>query len=269
MISIGTTFNYDIAFKDQLPMIRAAGFSHISLGANIEHADYLSGPVRKTIKAMTEDHGLAICSLHVPFGEDLDISSPDGDISENTVEVYQRCVEAAQFLGAGVVIFHPTRYRGFDNIDLRKKTITRNVERMLGRVGAEDVKLAVENDRFKPSNDVLAHSLDEIIDASYGFCYDSSHDNLVGTTLAFLKRYGSRLLATHISDNHGEKDDHLLPFEGSYDWPGFYTLFFRIPFRGIFLLEVEMRESMFKPADIFLREAFARGRKILRLCNKA
>ena len=268
MISIGTTFNYDIALKDQLPMIKEAGFSHISLGANTEHADYLSVPVRKTIKSMIRDNGLAICSVHVPFGKALDISSPDSSISDGTIETYKRCIEAAQLLGAGIVIFHPTRYMRFDDIELRKRTITRNVERVLGSAGSGDVQLAVENDRFEPSNDVLAHSLDEINDARYGFCYDSSHDNLVGTTFTLLEKYGSRLRATHISDNRGEEDDHLLPFEGSYDWPGFYTLFSRIPYAGIFLLEVEMRESMFKQPEVFLREAFDRGERILHSCGK-
>ena len=269
MISIGTTFNYDIALKDQLPMIREAGFSHISLGANIGHADYLSGSARQTIKAMTGDHGLAICSLHVPFGERLDISVPDRAISDNTVETYERCIEAAQFLGARAVIFHPTRYLQAEHMAQRKKTIVRNVTKLLGGLGPGDVKLAIENDCYGPSNDVLAHSLDEIIDARYGFCYDSSHDNLAGRRLAVLVKYGSRLLATHISDNRGAQDDHLLPFEGAYDWPGFCTLFSRIHYSGVFLLEVEMRESRFKSPAVFLGEAFARGRKILRSCYKA
>ncbi|MBE0432689.1 sugar phosphate isomerase/epimerase [candidate division WOR-3 bacterium] len=268
MISIGTTFNYDITLEDQLPMIRRAGFSHVSLGARIEHSNYLKAAGQRVIRGMVEDHGLAVCSVHTPLGEGLDISSPDNDISDNTVEIYQRCIEAAQFLCAGVVIFHPTRYMKFDDIELRKKTVVRNVERILGGVGTKDVKLAIENDRFGLSNDVLAYSLDEIIDTRYGLCYDSSHDNLVGRPLALLEKYGSRLLATHISDNHGEKDDHLLPFEGSYDWPGFYTLFSRIPFRGIFLLEVEMRESMFKQPEVFLREAFTRGERILSSCRR-
>ncbi len=269
MISIGTTFNYDIALKDQLPMIKGAGFSHISLGANIGHADYLSGTARRNIKAMVMDHGLAICSLHVPFGKDLDISSPDNNISDRTVETYQRCVEAAHQLGAGVVIFHPTRHMRFDNLEQRKRAITRNIEKMLNSAGVEGVKLAIENDRFDPSNDVLVHSLDEITDARYGLCYDSSHDNLVAKTHALLEKCGSRLLATHISDNRGKEDDHLLPFEGCYDWPCFYTLFSRIPFQGVFLLEVEMRASMFKEPEVFLREAFERGERILHSCGKA
>ncbi len=27
-----------------------------------------------------------------------------------------------------------------------------------------------------------------------------------------------RVVTTHIHDNHGEKDEHLLPYEGNIDW---------------------------------------------------
>ena len=27
-----------------------------------------------------------------------------------------------------------------------------------------------------------------------------------------------RVATTHIHDNHGEKDEHLLPYEGTIDW---------------------------------------------------
>jgi sugar phosphate isomerase/epimerase len=86
--------------------------------------------------------------------------------------------------------------------------------------------------------------------------------------LALLKDYGHRLLTTHISDNRGKKDDHMLPFEGVYDWSGFCTVFTRVFFDGVFLLEVEMRESAFLSPAEFLIEAFRRGEKLRKACGK-
>jgi len=268
MISIGTTFNYEIALKDQLPMVKEAGFSHVSLGARIEHSNYLTTAGQKIIRGMVESHGLAVCSIHTPFGKDIDISSPQRDVAYHTVEMYKKCSEAAQYLSARVVIFHPTAYLRSDQIDSRKKTIVRNVEKLLDCIGKTSIRLAVENDSCEPANDVLTYSLDEITDGRYGFCYDSSHDNLVEQPLALLEKYGYRLLTTHISDNRGEKDDHMLPFEGSYDWDGFCKIFSRLGFNGVFLLEVETRESAFESPQQFLGEAFERGERILRTCRK-
>ena len=34
----------------------------------------------------------------------------------------------------------------------------------------------------------------------------------------FIRLIGKRLKATHIDDNHGDKDSHLVPLFGSADW---------------------------------------------------
>ena len=40
-----------------------------------------------------------------------------------------------------------------------------------------------------------------------------------------------RVVTTHIHDNHGEKDEHLLPFEGTIDWDAAFALFAARPNR--------------------------------------
>lgn len=268
MISIGTTFNYGIPLREQLPLIKSAGFTHISIGAKIEHSNYLESEGMKSISAMVDGHGLGVCSIHTPFGKGIDISSPDRAISDRTVEIYQRCIDAAFLLSAHVVIFHPTAYLSSNHIDARKEVLIKNVGKLLEHIGQGYVRLAVENDSYEPANVVLSHSLDEIADSGYGFCYDSSHDNLVERPLALLDTYGHRLLTTHISDNRGKKDDHILPFEGTYNWDGFCKSFPCEVFGGIFLLEVEMRESAYRIPSEFVSEAFSRGEKLRAACTE-
>jgi sugar phosphate isomerase/epimerase len=38
-----------------------------------------------------------------------------------------------------------------------------------------------------------------------------------------------RVVTTHVHDNHGEKDEHLLPYEGSIDWEEALELFSAAP----------------------------------------
>jgi len=267
MISIGTTFNYAIPLRKQLPLIKNAGFTHVSIGARIEHSNYLEDEGRKSIRTMVESNGLGICSIHTPFGKGIDISSSDSAVSDHTVDLYRRCIDAALCLSADVVIFHPTAYLSSDHIDARKAAVVRNVAKLVDHTGKGSVRLAVENDSYEPANDVLSCLFDEISDAGFGFCYDSSHDNLVKQPLALLGKYGCRLLTTHLSDNRGTKDDHMLPFEGTYDWDRFCEIFPHEVFSGIFLLEVEMRESAYRTPAEFLDEAFRRGEKLRKACR--
>lgn len=268
VISIGTTFNYDIPLREQLPMIGRVGFRYISLGARFEHSGYLIASGRKRIRKLVASHGIRICSLHTPFGKNFDISSPDPGKTRRTIDCYRRCIDAAQYLGARVVIFHPTAYKQFDNLDFRKKVIVDNVNRLLDYVHNTEVSLAVENEHFASANEILRFSLDTIPDSKYGFCYDTSHDNLTSHPLKVFQQYGHRLLTTHISDNRGERDDHVLPYEGVFPWTAFCRAFSRIHFSGVPLLEVEMRESGFGSSSEFLQEAFTRGQRLLSACRK-
>ena len=266
-LSIGTTFNYDIPLKQQLAMIGRIGFRYVSLGTRLEHSRYMATAGRNNIKKMIGIHGIKVCSLHTPFGEDLDISSPDSTRKNRTIDCYKRCIDAAQDLGARVVIFHPTAYLQFDALDFRKEVIIENVSTLLDYVRDTGVSLAVENEHFIAANDILRFSLDHIHDSRYGFCYDTSHDNLTRYPLKIFKDYGHRLLTTHISDNRGKRDDHTLPYEGSFPWPAFCRIFSKIHFNGIPLLEVEMRESAFSSASEFLQESFNRGQRLLVACR--
>lgn len=52
-----------------------------------------------------------------------------------------------------------------------------------------------------------------------GVCFDCGHWELIEPgKLSVLERFADRLIATHIHDNFGAMDNHLLPFDGRLDW---------------------------------------------------
>ena len=267
-LSIGTTFNYSIPLKDQLPMIKAAGFTHISLGANLEHSGYLDPARRRELKQRLAENGLRVCSVHAPFLRNMDISSPDQAVARSSLDQVNQSIDAAADLDAGIVIFHPYADQALDD-PRRKDILTSQVIAMFDHIADRNVRLATENLPVEVLNEILIHSLNIIGSPRYGLCYDSSHDNLTSQPMAILRRYGKRIITTHISDNRKEKDDHMLPFEGTYDWDQFTSAFSRLKFTGVFLLEVEMRESAFKEPAEFLQQARQRGQTLLERAGKA
>lgn len=67
--------------------------------------------------------------------------------------------------------------------------------------------------------DDLLDLVDAFDDPRVQVCWDFGHANLVGyDQCAALRVVGKRLKATHFADNHGVKDEHLLPFYGDIDW---------------------------------------------------
>jgi sugar phosphate isomerase/epimerase len=49
-------------------------------------------------------------------------------------------------------------------------------------------------------------------------CFDTGHAHLAGGVQSAFRTLRDRIGAIHLHDNHGEKDEHLLPFEGVIDW---------------------------------------------------
>ena len=41
-----------------------------------------------------------------------------------------------------------------------------------------------------------------------------------GDVIDAIETLSGLLVATHVHDNHGRRDEHLAPFEGTIDWPG-------------------------------------------------
>jgi len=66
--------------------------------------------------------------------------------------------------------------------------------------------------------DVLCDLVDSFHSTSAKVCYDTGHAHMCGHVLGRdILRLGNRLVATHIADNHGREDEHLLPFYGTID----------------------------------------------------
>jgi sugar phosphate isomerase/epimerase len=77
-----------------------------------------------------------------------------------------------------------------------------------------------------------------------GFCLDYGHSHMTGNTLGLLQRVGHRLVYTHLADNLGEHDDHLMFGEGAVPWREVLTATLAIGYSGPFTVEFPVRESM-------------------------
>jgi sugar phosphate isomerase/epimerase len=49
-------------------------------------------------------------------------------------------------------------------------------------------------------------------------CFDAGHAHLDGGAQESLEAVRDLVATTHLHDNRGERDDHLLPYEGTIDW---------------------------------------------------
>ena len=85
----------------------------------------------------------------------------------------------------------------------------------------------------------LAHLIEEELDGlDVGVCLDYGHAHLMGDLGEAIETLSGHLWTTHVHDNGGKRDDHLVPFAGSIDWDAAMMETQKIGYDGPLMFEV-------------------------------
>jgi sugar phosphate isomerase/epimerase len=71
-----------------------------------------------------------------------------------------------------------------------------------------------------------------------GVCLDFGHAHLQGDVVDAIETLSGVLVATHVHDNQGRRDEHLAPFDGTIDWAGALVALQKIGYEGMMMLEL-------------------------------
>ena len=141
-----------------------------------------------------------------------------------------RCLEATKILGARWMVVHPTNLPHAPEYSARaaKEANLTYLAPLIERAKALGIGLAVENmvdnrgtrPRYGGRDPYeLLELIDTIHDDAVGICVDTGHAHTAGLDVAeYIRLAGNRVRATHIDDNRGGADSHLIPFYGTIDW---------------------------------------------------
>ncbi len=93
--------------------------------------------------------------------------------------------------------------------------------------------------------------------ADVGICFDFGHARLMGNLVDAIETTSGFVITTHVHDNRGRDDDHLVPFEGTIDWAEALTALQKVGYDGTFLFELASQSA---PLDVLRRAQEARRR---------
>ena len=155
--------------------------------------------------AVKEELGLGYVLSHAPYPRD---SRP----SEASNASILRSLFYAERLGVPVIIIHPVKGSLEENVDY--------FSLFLGKYQGP-VRIAIENmegdDEISDVETLL--ELTSALGERTGICLDTGHLHMRGGDISgFIRKAGSRLIATHIADNDGKSDQHFLPGFGTIAW---------------------------------------------------
>lgn len=240
---------YDEGMRETLGWVREAGFTHINWNPDAGSSYMLAQAEIAFTAAMVRDAGLKVKSLHASNGRNpvsevrtrqnatpafedrKDIGSVHDWQRQSGVELLQNRIDLATALGSPDAILHiditDKVFRTADTEAAFFDPFWRSLDELQPYCIERGVKIAVET-LMGASADSWLRLYDLLFDRYppefLGLCLDIGHWHIVaGDDLSILDRHGDRLIATHIHDNFGATDDHLLPFLGTIDWDAVTT----------------------------------------------
>jgi len=205
--------------------------------------------------------GLYIENVHIPFF-DSQVLWTDSKEGEEAEKLIVDTLEDCKVHGIKKAVLHPSGWKlktDINQIGLdRFKRLVKEAER-------RNIILALEN---ISDSKVLDYLFDEIKSNHLKFCYDNGHEHIFSRSENLMIKHKERLTGLHLTDNNGEDDDHLLPFEGTFDWTKFNQTLKSIEYDGPLSFEVgwQLDHDVKKYSDdAYIIELKRRAQKILSL----
>jgi len=242
--------------RDQLREVSAAGFEAIELFALRTHLDYHSDGAIAQLQHDLAASRLVLDSVHAPtsdsflngrWGASLNLASPDETARRWAVDETLKSLYVARRVPFSVLVVHPgiPRAQQQTPTDNNRDAVRRSVEEVVAAARPLGVTVAVElipNTLAKP--EVLVHFVEDVLDAgAASICFDTGHAHLGGDVIDAIETVSEHIAALHAHDNHGRDDEHLVPFEGTIDWPGALTALQKIGYDAPVVMELVTRGS--------------------------
>ena len=255
--------------RDHLVHVAAHGFEALELFATRAHFDYHDDSARAQLAEWLSDTRLQLHSVHAPAFEALRRGRWVGAFSNAAADETRRRAalaeaEAAlalarhvpfQFLVTHVGVPASEAIGGDNNRDAAR----RSVEELAALAAKVNVRVAIEviPNPLSSAAD-LVHLIEEDLDGlDVGVCLDYGHAHLMGDLGEAIETLSGHLWTTHVHDNGGSRDDHLVPYAGTIDWDAALMTTQKIGYDGVFMLEVGDTGD---PVDVLRRSVKARER---------
>ncbi len=208
--------------------ISQAGIPAIEIFCSLQHLNYRAPERVRELRDMLAEYRLELHSLHSPTERDsapgresgvpISISDTERIRRLDAVDEVKRALEVAEQIPFKFLVQHMGH--GRQSADPRNMDAAFNsIENLSVFAKARGVTIALEN---TPSELGSPSSLQQFaIETRLNdlrLCFDTGHAHMETGVDAAMELMRDRIATSHVHDNHGEKDEHLLPFDGGIDW---------------------------------------------------
>jgi len=210
-----TTDAYDInqPIEERFKHFSTAGFDLIHWGEHWTSEMLYTKAYADHIAQRADQYGIRIQSVH-------GVCRLYGERPFTRQDWYELNTNRIRFIswlhGDGIVLHIPLDHCE-PRFESERDESVRLINRLLPEAQKHHVRLAIENIETRHCRRLFDHLFHIYPPEDLGFCFDSGHANITGE-LDILQRYLDRLIMTHLNDNYGKEDEHLIPGQGTIEW---------------------------------------------------
>lgn len=219
---------------EHLEQIAGAGFQGVEIFCTRSHFEYSMKPEVRAVADALEAHHLKLVSMHAPTSRDLSAMRESGtplSVCEvervrrvEAMDELKRVIDVADDLPYSRLILHMGGSR--ETADPRKRDAAfSTLEHLILHAHHAGVAICVENTTSEMGdpaylrafvNETRLTGLRFNFDIGHAHLADFPEDDRLEKSFAPLRELIS---SVHLHDNHGEKDEHLPPYDGTIAWP--------------------------------------------------
>jgi len=262
-----------------LTKIADAGFQGVEVFASRSHFDYSTRADVRSMAMALADCRLQLASLHAPSSRDLSVNREGGtplSITEvervrrvEAMDELKRVLDVAEDLPFSRLILHMGGSREAANPRKRDAAFS-SLEHLTLHAKHLGVTVCIENTTSEMGEPgYLRAFVDETRLSRLRFNFDIGHAHLAEGPVAdrvakSFEPLRNLVASAHIHDNHGEKDEHLAPYDGTIDWRAALKQFDSTP-TGDLPLTLELKEKTGPDAPSFHEQISAAAKSLDRL----
>jgi sugar phosphate isomerase/epimerase len=256
--------------RDHIAQVAGYGFESIELFATRSHFDYHDTASIDTLAGWLGESGVRLHSVHAPIADALhgeqwgpttySNAAADAARRHAAVREAQAALRIAERIPYEVMVVHlgvPDVMAGDD--DNSRAAAARSAEEIVRLAEPTGVRIAFEvipNDLSSAA--ALVTLLEREFDVQHvGICMDFGHAHMMGDVADAVETAAEHLITTHVHDNRGRRDDHLVPYLGSINWDAVLMTMQKIGYEGTYLMELANTGS---PAAVLEEARRARQR---------
>jgi len=231
-----------------LELAARSGVQGVEIFAARQHFDYGSREHIAELASWFRSNSLQPFSMHAPLYPDremgragapaVNVLHPEKARRIDAMDEIKRALDAAELIPFSNLVLH----LGERNDGWSQRTVEFAIN-ALEHLGAFahplGVRLLIENLVSEPTT---PEHLITLLDLGHlnnvGICLDLGHAHITVGVAAAIATLAGRIATLHFHDNHGLKDEHLWPGDGSIDWPSTVKALKALPAPPAAVLEI-------------------------------